>query len=128
MKAIVIEAIGTGPVYKDVDEPARHPGETLVEVAAAPLNLTTAGLLPPSIRQQYRFAWDTRRERRLQAFFATAGLFSRLVPRPLRELPSRYAVTRTKSLTPPRFLQARPPGQSPSRRAHSPSRHKTTAA
>jgi NADPH:quinone reductase len=50
MKAVVIETIGTGPVYKDVDEPVRHQGETLLEVAAAPLNpidiTTAAGTYP----------------------------------------------------------------------------------
>jgi NADPH:quinone reductase len=38
MKAAVIEQIGSPPVYRDVDEPSRERGQTLVEVAAAPVN------------------------------------------------------------------------------------------
>jgi NADPH2:quinone reductase len=50
MKAAVIEAIGSEPVYKDVDEPRRGDGQTLIEVLAAPLNpidiSTAAGRYP----------------------------------------------------------------------------------
>jgi NADPH:quinone reductase len=50
MRAAVIEQIGTGPVIKDVDEPARQPGQTLLEVVAAPINpidiTTAAGTYP----------------------------------------------------------------------------------
>ncbi len=50
MKAAVIEEIGSKPVLKDVDEPARQAGQTLIEVAAAPLNpidiSTAAGRYP----------------------------------------------------------------------------------
>jgi NADPH:quinone reductase-like Zn-dependent oxidoreductase len=45
MRAAVIERIGELPVVKDVDEPQRQPGQTLIEVTAAPINpidLTTA--------------------------------------------------------------------------------------
>jgi len=45
MKAAVIEQIGTLPVVNEVDEPRRQPGQTLIEVTAAPINpidLTTA--------------------------------------------------------------------------------------
>jgi NADPH:quinone reductase-like Zn-dependent oxidoreductase len=45
MKAAVIEQIGTLPVVKELDEPQRQSGRTLIEVTAAPINpidLTTA--------------------------------------------------------------------------------------
>ena len=38
MKGTVIESIGSAPVYKDIDEPRRQQGQTLVEVLAAPIN------------------------------------------------------------------------------------------
>ena len=50
MKAAVIEQIGTLPVVKDVDEPVRASGQTLIEVTAAPINpidiSTAAGRYP----------------------------------------------------------------------------------
>jgi NADPH:quinone reductase len=50
MKAAVIEEIGALPVVKDVDEPARASGQTLIEVTAAPINpidiSTAAGRYP----------------------------------------------------------------------------------
>jgi NADPH:quinone reductase-like Zn-dependent oxidoreductase len=45
MRAAVIERIGELPVVKDVEEPRRQPGQSLIEVTAAPINpidLTTA--------------------------------------------------------------------------------------
>jgi len=45
MRAAVIEQIGTLPVVRDVEEPQRQQGRTLIEVTAAPINpidLTTA--------------------------------------------------------------------------------------
>ena len=38
MKAAVIEALGQPPVYTEADEPQRGPGQSLIEVTAAPLN------------------------------------------------------------------------------------------
>jgi uncharacterized protein (DUF2236 family) len=49
--------------------------------------------------------WSQDRQRRFNAVLAFVGLVSRLVPRRLRQLPSLYAVQRTKPLVPPRFLQ-----------------------
>jgi NADPH2:quinone reductase len=50
MRAALIKEIGTKPVLEDVDEPARQPGQTLIEVAAAPINpidiSTAAGRYP----------------------------------------------------------------------------------
>jgi NADPH:quinone reductase len=38
VKGTVIESIGSAPVYRDIDEPRRQQGQTLVEVLAAPIN------------------------------------------------------------------------------------------
>src|SRR3954452_24234399 len=38
MKAAVLEEIGGTPVHRDFDEPQRGPGQSLIEVTAAPLN------------------------------------------------------------------------------------------
>jgi NADPH2:quinone reductase len=38
MKAAVLEELGKPPVYRDFDEPQRGPGQSLIEVTAAPLN------------------------------------------------------------------------------------------
>jgi NADPH:quinone reductase len=50
MRAVVIERIGAGPVVRDVEEPQRAGGQTLIEVAAAPINpidiSTAAGRYP----------------------------------------------------------------------------------
>jgi NADPH:quinone reductase len=50
MKAAVVEQLGTLPVYRDADEPSRGPGQTLIEVSAAPVNpidlSTAAGTYP----------------------------------------------------------------------------------
>jgi NADPH:quinone reductase-like Zn-dependent oxidoreductase len=50
MRAAVVERIGELPVVKDVDEPRRQPGQTLIEVTAAPINpidiTTAAGTYP----------------------------------------------------------------------------------
>lgn len=50
MKAVVIEQIGAQPVYRDVDDPERGGGQTLLEVLAAPVNpidiSTAAGRYP----------------------------------------------------------------------------------
>lgn len=50
MKAAVVEQLGTLPVYRDVDEPTRDPGQTLLQVTAAPVNpidlSTAAGTYP----------------------------------------------------------------------------------
>lgn len=83
--------------------PLRGP---LGPLAAGPLNLVTAGLLPAALRRDYGLAWSDERARLLTAFFAMVGFTARLIPRRLRQLPSLYAVHRARPLAPPRFLQA----------------------
>jgi NADPH:quinone reductase-like Zn-dependent oxidoreductase len=38
MKAAVLEEIGKTPVYREFDEPERSPGQSLIDVTAAPMN------------------------------------------------------------------------------------------
>ena len=90
----VADAIGRPPL----------PGP-LSTLVSAPLILVTAGLLPPPIRQAYGLPWSREREGLLNAFFGAIGLAGRLVPRPIRQAPSLYAVRRAKPLIPPRVLQ-----------------------
>ena len=67
-------------------------------LTAAPLQLVTAGLFPPSLREEFGFTWDAERERRLRRFFAVVGGAARLVPQPLRLLPSRWLINRERPL------------------------------
>lgn len=55
---------------------------------AMPLaRLVTAGLLPPGIRNQFRFAWGPRREQRFELAIAGMRAVNRLLPRRLRQWP-----------------------------------------
>jgi uncharacterized protein (DUF2236 family) len=75
-------------------------------LAAAPLRLVTAGLLPPTLRAGYGMAWGRDDERRLAWLFRVAGAASGVVPRPVRVLPSLALLRSRRPLMPPRFLQA----------------------
>src|SRR5438445_379866 len=97
-------------VAAGVAQHSDYQSDPWARLAAGPLNLVTAGLLPPSVRHDYGLAWSDERERLLTAFFAIVGLVARFVPRPLRQLPGLYAVQRTKPLMPPRFLRAEKAG------------------
>lgn len=66
--------------------------------AAGPHQLFTAGLLPPSVRDGYGFAWDERRERRLRRLVAVVRAQMRLTPRPVRDLGARWIVRRDEPL------------------------------
>ena len=78
----------------------------LDRLTAAPMNLFTIGLLPPSVREQYGFGWDADKERQLRRLLAVIGVTQRLTPRPLRELGARVAVSRKRPLRVP-WLQRR---------------------
>ncbi len=55
---------------------------------AMPLaRLVTAGLLPASIRNQFRFAWGPRRQRRFELAVAGIRAVNRVLPRRLRQWP-----------------------------------------
>lgn len=74
-------------------------------IAAAPLRLVTAGLLPAPLREGYGLGWSANEERLLWALFAAAGGVARMVPRGLRTRPSLWLVTSSGLPAPPRFLQ-----------------------
>ena len=66
---------------------------------AAPTNqLMTVGLFPPSLREEFGFEWDGRRERQLRAAFKRVRLLMTVTPRLARELPSRYTLRRKTPL------------------------------
>lgn len=67
-------------------------------LAGVPLRLVTAGLLPPSVRDAFGFSWNVARQRRLDAFFAGAGVALRLVPTNARRLPSQWLISRRRPL------------------------------
>jgi uncharacterized protein (DUF2236 family) len=85
-----------------VTEPARTVRDSIAGGAiAAPLRpflaphtLVTAGLLPPRLREAYGFAWDARRQRRLDAWFALVRAGARVLPRRVRELPVSVVAAR----------------------------------
>lgn len=58
-------------------------------VAALPLRVVTAGLLPPSVREQYGLGWSDFDETRFNAFFAFAKVLSTLTPASLRRMPMK---------------------------------------
>jgi uncharacterized protein (DUF2236 family) len=78
-----------------VTDPARAVRDAIAGAAvAAPLRpllaphtLVTAGLLPPSVRADYGFDWDARRQRRLDAWFRLVRAGVKLVPGRVRRLP-----------------------------------------
>jgi uncharacterized protein (DUF2236 family) len=98
-QARAVAAAVTGPVLRWPIGP----------VVGAPLRLLTAGLLPPSLRDAYGFAWSDHQERALDALLKGLGGLSALIPRTIRSAPSMALVRATRPVVPPRFLQAPPP-------------------
>ena len=70
----------------------------LDRVVSLPQKLVTAGLLPPSVREQYGFDWSPDHQRRFDAFFASARLASRLTVEPARRLPAAFTLRLRKPL------------------------------
>jgi uncharacterized protein (DUF2236 family) len=74
------------------------PGALLAWPALATLRLSTAGLLPPALREAYGLGWDARRAATLRA---TAGVIRRVLPAlpsALRHWPSaRAAMDRARA-------------------------------
>jgi uncharacterized protein (DUF2236 family) len=75
-------------------------------IAGAPNRLTTIGLLPPSLREQFGYRWTEGDQRRLDLWFGTVRAASRVTPRALRRLPTEVAIAQRR---PPRlpWLQRR---------------------
>lgn len=57
-------------------------------VVSIPQTIVTAGLLPPSVREQYGLTWSRHDRRRFDAFFASLRLASRITYPPARRLPA----------------------------------------
>lgn len=99
--ALAVGAAVTAPVL-------RWP---LGPLAAAPLRLVTAGLLPPSLRAGYGLRWSVADERRLAVVFGLLGT-GRVVPRSVRIRPALWMLGASRLPLPPKFLQAGLPGGS----------------
>lgn len=78
----------------------------LADVAAVPHLLVTAGLLPPSLRGQYGFAWTAAMNRSLDRWFLGARLANAVVPTPIRRAPALLAVHQKRAMRMP-WLQRR---------------------
>jgi uncharacterized protein (DUF2236 family) len=83
--------------------PLPHP---LRGITGGPLGLVTAGTLPPHLREPLGFAWSTRHEQALQAFFL-ATKAQRVLPRRARALPSTLAARREQPWRAPKWLASR---------------------
>jgi uncharacterized protein (DUF2236 family) len=62
--------------------------------ALAVMRLATTGLLPPSLREQYGFGWNARRDRALRVFAALIRGALPVVPSALRHWPAARAAER----------------------------------
>ncbi|MCQ9164951.1 oxygenase MpaB family protein [Arthrobacter sp. STN4] len=54
----------------------------------------TVGLLPPSVRELYQFAWSARQDRFLRGFFTMASVLVRITPARVRHAPMRHYLKR----------------------------------
>lgn len=70
----------------------------LAGVVAIPQRLVTAGLLPPSVRNDYGLSWSRRDQRLLDTFFHSVRLGSRLAVAPVRRAPAEFALRLDKPL------------------------------
>jgi uncharacterized protein (DUF2236 family) len=78
----------------------------LARVAAAPNELVTVGLMPPSLRDQFGFEWNARRQRSLDRYLAASRTVARVSPEVVRQIPARIAVAQKRPLRFP-WLQRR---------------------
>ncbi len=70
----------------------------LADVAAVPNQLITIGLMPPSLREQYGYAWTPEQQVRLDRLLRTARRGAAVIPGPARRLPSQVTVRQSKPL------------------------------
>jgi uncharacterized protein (DUF2236 family) len=73
----------------------------LADLAATPNQLVTVGLMPASLREQYGFEWDARKERELERSLRVSRLVSTITPGPVRHLGARIAVAQKRPLRVP---------------------------
>lgn len=90
-----VTAAGVAVARATMDPPLPAPFGAL---AGKPLRLVTAGLLPPSLRDEYGFSWDAVKQRRLEQLFATVGYGVRGVPRSVRTRPAQWLINRDAPL------------------------------
>jgi uncharacterized protein (DUF2236 family) len=77
-----------------VGDDARRIARRVVRPAYGPINLLTVGLLPPTLRERYGFAWDPGRERSLRLVLGAARTVRPALPARAREFPRAYAAAR----------------------------------
>lgn len=86
-----------------VDGTVRGVAQELLAATNAPLwvkalmplaRFLTAGMLPPTVRDMYGFAWSPRKERTLQALFGAVSVLVKVLPRTVRHAPMHYYLGR----------------------------------
>lgn len=87
---IAVTALARELAREIVSPPVPWPARPLVWLARLP----TVGLLPPAIREAYRFRWTPRHERALRLSARATRAALPLIPSPLRHWPSARAVRR----------------------------------
>ncbi|EKF75174.1 hypothetical protein A11A3_04320 [Alcanivorax hongdengensis A-11-3] len=80
-----------------IDEPVRQMLEDIARLKfLSPISqrlfgnfnlLMTAGFLPPQVREKMKFHWSDKHQQRFQRHLRLIGGFSRLLPRPIRQMP-----------------------------------------
>lgn len=73
----------------------------LGQVASIPLRVVTAGLLLPSVREQYGLGWSEFDEYRFNAFFVVARALSIVTPTALRRAPMKLNLRLNKPISLP---------------------------
>lgn len=85
---MVAEELRVTPAARAVaDSMATSAAPVALRPAFAVHSLVTAGLLPPTVREDYGMAWTARRQRRLDAWLRAVGTGVRVAPVALRALP-----------------------------------------
>lgn len=87
-----------GDVLESLDSPAKPPlrflGDTGWKVASFPaiksMELTTAGLLPPLLRERFGIAWTEKEERRFRALAKASRASTPVLPKALLNVGPRY--------------------------------------
>lgn len=67
-------------------------------LVALPQKMVTTGLLPASLRAEYGLSWSRREQRRLDAFFRSLRVASKVTYAPIRRLPADLTVRMKKPL------------------------------
>lgn len=93
-------------VLESLDSPTKPPlrflGDTGWKVASFPAikstRLTTAGLLPPVLRERFGIEWGPKQERRFQALAKASRKSTAVMPKMLRNVGPRYLQWRREAL------------------------------